>query len=179
MHKSISKINSLHKLFCVRLFTFLFSQAYDSVGQVERIILDTDMGYDCDDVGAMALLHHYADQGKVEILGVIYSSGKVPYGVGIIDAINVYYERPEVAVGASHDLSLGDPKDKMDAEKLAKDTVPYKNKLIHNHDALEQTGLNRKLLLQAPDNSVTYITIGHTKGLYWKIARSLGSWKHS
>ncbi|GEO22685.1 hypothetical protein CQA01_32190 [Cyclobacterium qasimii] len=133
------------------------------------------MGSDCDDVGAMALLHHFADQGKVEILGVIYSSGKVPYGVGIIDAINVYYGRPEIPVGASHDLNFGDPKDKMHAEKLAKDTVAYKNKLVHNHDAMEQTALNRKLLIQTADNSVTYITIGHTKGLYELLKSSPGS----
>ena len=37
----------------------------------ELIILDTDMGSDCDDAGAMALLHHYAAEGKVDILGKI------------------------------------------------------------------------------------------------------------
>ncbi|WP_339923582.1 nucleoside hydrolase [uncultured Cyclobacterium sp.] len=147
----------------------------DSIAQAEKIILDTDMGSDCDDVGAMAVLHHFADQGKVEILGVIYSSGKVPYGVGIIDAINVYYGRPEILIGASHDLSFGDPKDKMHSEKLAKDTIAYKNRLIHNLDAMEQTALNRQLLIQAPDNSITYITIGHTKGLYELIKSSPGS----
>ena len=49
------------------------------------------MGSDCDDVGALAMLNEYANRGQVEILGVIYSSGAVPYGTGIIDAINRYY----------------------------------------------------------------------------------------
>jgi len=35
--------------------------------------------------------------------------------------------------------------------------------LLHVQYAI---ALNRKLLIQAPDNSVTYITVGHTKGLY-------------
>ena len=35
------------------------------------------MGSDCDDVGALALLHAYAELGEAEILGVIYSSGAV------------------------------------------------------------------------------------------------------
>ncbi len=50
------------------------------------------MGSDCDDVGAMALLHQYAVEGKAEILGVIYSSGAVPYGAGVVDAINAIME---------------------------------------------------------------------------------------
>lgn len=154
------------------LFLVFFLLIEYSMAQTEKVILDTDMGSDCDDVGAMALLHHFADQGKVEILGVIFSSGKIPFGVGIIEAINVYYGRNQIPIGASHDLSFGDPKDKMQAEKLAKDTAAYKNTLIHNHEAFEQTELNRKLLAEAQDNSITYITIGHTKGLY-ELLRSI------
>ncbi|MEX0324338.1 MAG: nucleoside hydrolase-like domain-containing protein [Puniceicoccaceae bacterium] len=131
-----------------------------------RVIFDTDMGSDCDDVGALALLHAYADGGLVDILGCIYSSGKVPYGAGVIDAINVYYGRPAIPVGASHDLSFGDPVDKMSAEKLARDQSAYGNRIVHNKDTAEQTNLNRKILASQPDNSVTYITVGHTKALY-------------
>jgi hypothetical protein len=131
-----------------------------------KIILDTDMGSDCDDAGAMALLHKYADLGRAEILGCIYSSGKIPYGAGVIEAINIYYGRPEIPVGAYWGNDLGDPVDKMGTEKLAKNTDQFKNKIIHNKDAEEQTRLNRRLLASQEDNSVDYITIGHTKGLY-------------
>ncbi len=133
---------------------------------VPKIILDTDMGSDCDDVGAMALLHAYADMGMAEIIGCIYSSGKVPFGAGIIEAINIYYGRPQIPIGAYYGDEVGDPKDKMTAEKLARDTIAFKNKIIHNSDTEEQTQLNRRLLVQAEDSSITYITIGHTKGLY-------------
>jgi len=144
-------------------FAFLgFAQQTEPV----RIILDTDMGSDCDDVGALALLHAYADSGMVEIVGCIYSSGKVPYGAGIIEAINIYYGRPEIPIGAYHGDEVGDPVDKMTAEKLARDTVAFGNRIIHNTDAEEQTQLNRRLLVQADDQSITYITIGHTKGLH-------------
>ena len=40
------------------------------------VIFDTDMGSDCDDAGALAILHSLADAGEVRILGVIFSSGK-------------------------------------------------------------------------------------------------------
>jgi hypothetical protein len=97
-------------------------------GNPEKIIFDTDMGSDCDDVGALALLHYYADQGKAEILGCIYSSGKVPFGAGIVEAINIWYGRPDIPVGAYYGNEVGDPVDKMLAEKLAKDTVAFKIK---------------------------------------------------
>lgn len=131
-----------------------------------KIILDTDMGSDCDDVGAFALLHAYASMGEAEIIACIYSSGKVPFGAGIIEAINIYYGRPEIPIGATHLSVFGDPIDKMQAEKLVKDTCAFKNKIIYNSDAEEQTKLNRRMLVDNQDSSITYVTIGHTKGLY-------------
>jgi hypothetical protein len=142
------------------------SQTFGTQKSTEKIIFDTDMGSDCDDVGALALLHYYADQGKAEILGCIYSSGKVPFGAGIVEAINIWYGRPEIPVGAYYGNEVGDPVDKMQAEKLVKDTAAFQNKIIHNSDAVEQTRLNRQLLIAHEDHSVTYITVGHTKGLY-------------
>ncbi|WP_228527619.1 nucleoside hydrolase [Pararhodonellum marinum] len=131
-----------------------------------KIILDTDMGSDCDDVGALALLHQYARMEKADILGVVYSSGKVPYGAAIVEAINVYYGKPDIPVGASHDFEFGDPVDKMLAEKLARDTAAFGHTRIHNREFTEQTDLNRRLLAEQEDNSITYVTIGHTQGLY-------------
>jgi hypothetical protein len=67
-------------------------------GEPVRIMFDTDMGSDCDDAGALAVLHVYADRGLAEIVGCIYSSGKVPYGAGVVEAINIYYGRPDHSV---------------------------------------------------------------------------------
>lgn len=131
-----------------------------------KIIFDTDMGSDCDDVGALALLHVYADMGQVNIIGCIYSSGKVPYGAGIIQAINIYYGRGEIPIGAYHGNDVGDPVDKMKAEELAKDTDRFGHTLVHRDDAEDMTHVNRRLLVAQPDNSVVYLTVGHTKGLY-------------
>lgn len=131
-----------------------------------RVIFDTDMGSDCDDVGALAVLHVYADRGQAEILGCIYSSGKVPYGAGVIQAINRYYGRPAIPVGAAQDDQVGDPVDKMTAEKLAKDTAAFGNTIVHNREAEDMTALNRRLLAGQPDHRVTYLTVGHTKGFH-------------
>ena len=90
-----------------------------------KVIFDTDMGSDCDDVGALALLHQYANEGKADILACIYSSGKIPYGAGVIDAINHYYHRPGIPIGAAYDSLVGDPVDKMGAKNLAKIPRPF------------------------------------------------------
>ncbi len=131
-----------------------------------KIILDTDMGSDCDDAGAFALLHRYADLGMAEVIGCIYSSGKVPFGAGIVEAINIYYGRPDIPIGAYYGDEVGDSIDWMTAEKFARDTVAFGNSIVYNTDAEEQTRLNRRLLVSHDDQSITYVTIGHTKGLY-------------
>ena len=141
-------------------------QAQGDNGEPVNIIFDTDMGSDCDDVGALALLHAYADMNKARIIGCVYSSGKVPYGAGIIEAINIYYGRSDIPVGAYYGDDIGDPVDKMNAEKLGKDKVSFGNTIVLNRDAVELTSLTRRLVANQQDNSVTYVTVGHTKGLY-------------
>ncbi len=142
---------------CFPLFTF--SQA------PEKIIFDTDMGSDCDDVGALALLHQYVSEGKAEIVAEVYSSGVVPYGAGVIDAINRFFGRSDIPLGASHGNEVGDPVDKMLAEQMISDTSRYGNRIVTNTDAPEQVGLLRKVLASQPDGEVTYVTIGHTEAL--------------
>lgn len=124
------------------------------------------MGSDCDDVGALALLHAYADMGQAEILATVYSSGKVPYGAGVIEAINNYYGRMETPMGAYQQADVGDSIDKMNARRLATDTATYGHNLILNSDATELTGLLRRVLANAQAQEVVYVTVGHTKGLY-------------
>ena len=151
----------------VSLLIFLFFLGHLSGAQAPvKVIFDTDMGSDCDDVGALAYLHALADLGKVEILACIYSSGKVPYGAGIIQAINEYYGRGNIPVGAYHGQDLGDSIDKMDAKRLASDTARYGHSIILNSQAEAHTAVVRRILAQPSNNQVIYITVGHTKGLY-------------
>lgn len=161
-------IRSLIPFFLVFLMVhdLLCQDKTASSSSLKKILLDTDMGSDCDDVGALALLNEYANSGRAEILGVVYSSGAVPYGVGIIDAINRYYGNDGIPIGANYDMEFGDPVDKMQAKKLAQDTVAFKNRVIRNTDVPEQTLFLRKLLAEQEDNSLHYVTIGHTQALY-------------
>lgn len=37
-----------------------------------KILFDTDIGCDCDDAGALALLHRLCDRGEAELLAVTH-----------------------------------------------------------------------------------------------------------
>jgi hypothetical protein len=54
-----------------------------------KIIFDTDLGPDYDDVGALAFLHAMADSGKVEILATV-SSNKHELVAPSINVLNTW-----------------------------------------------------------------------------------------
>lgn len=54
------------------------------------IILDTDLGGDCDDAGALALLNVLKNNNEAEILGITHNTS-LRYGAACIDVINRYY----------------------------------------------------------------------------------------
>lgn len=67
--------------------------------QPVNLILDTDLGPDYDDVGAMALMHALADSGQVNILATL-SSNYDERVVPCIEVLNTYFNRPDIPVGA-------------------------------------------------------------------------------
>ena len=67
-----------------------------------KVIFDTDIGNDCDDAGALALLHRLCDKGEAELLAAThcFSSSSV---AGCIDAINRFYGR-DVPIGINYEI---------------------------------------------------------------------------
>ena len=127
-----------------------------------RVILDTDMGSDCDDAGAMAVLHRLASKGEVELLGVIFSSAKNRYGVGVCDAINTYYGKGDLCLGQNLHDDVGDPRD-FYSKMIATNTSLYGHDVI---DAcLDMVSAYKLMLKEQPDHTVTLITVGHPIGL--------------
>lgn len=129
-----------------------------------NIIFDTDIGSDCDDAGAMAVLHKLADKKEVTILGVIFSSNKNPYGLGVCDAINTYYGRGDLPLGQYTGSPVGDAKDHY-SRHIANDHNRYHHNLVDS--ATELVITYKKILETQPDTSVTIVTTGHPHGLYF------------
>ena len=123
-----------------------------------KIIFDTDIGYDCDDAGALAMLHRLCDKGEAELLAVTHCFS-TPYVAGCIDGINRAYGR-EVPVGINYDteytdrgIYAGEICDRFYNRFPASD---YKTDLTPP-DTLT---VLRRVLSEAPDHSVTLVVTG-------------------
>src|SRR5438128_768781 len=66
--------------------------------QTLKVIFNTDIDGDNDDVAAAAILHAFADAGRVEILAMGVVSLH-PYSPACLDAINTYYGRGDIPIG--------------------------------------------------------------------------------
>jgi hypothetical protein len=126
------------------------------------VIFDTDIGSDCDDAGALALLHALADRGEVDLVGVIYSSGRNRFGSGVCDAINTWYGRGDLPLGQYKGDDVGDPRDSY-TSRIAKDTKTFPHRIVD--DAPEMVAVYKQMLRSRPDGSVTILTVGHPHGL--------------
>lgn len=63
-----------------------------------KLLLDTDLGSDCDDAGALAVLHTLANEGKVEIAAVTHCGSEIS-GAVALKAINTWYKRGHIPIG--------------------------------------------------------------------------------
>ena len=125
-------------------------------GRTVPIIFDTDMGPDYDDVGAITLLHAFADRGEALILATIASTKYE--GVGpVLNVLNTYFKRPDIpiAVPRGYALTLRDVQHWSDT-LIAK----YPHEIKSNNETMDAVDLYRKVLALQPDTSVTIITVG-------------------
>ena len=74
---------------------------------MKKIIFDTDIGGDCDDAGALAIIHSAVKRGEAELLAVTVST-RDPWAMACADAINRYYGNI-VPIGLCDRAPHGDP----------------------------------------------------------------------
>ena len=127
------------------------------------IIFDSDMGPDYDDVGAITLLHAFADSGYAKILATVAST-KYEGVAAVFSVFNTYFGR--------RDLPIGVPKEKALELKDWQhwtDTLisKYPHKIKTNSDVPGATEIYRKILSAQPNKSVTIVTTGFLTNLYY------------
>ncbi|MCC5843071.1 MAG: nucleoside hydrolase [Verrucomicrobia bacterium] len=127
------------------------------------ILLDTDMATDCDDAGAMAVLHALASKGEAEILGVV-TNNRDGASIGAVAAINSYYGRPDIPLGACQRDDVGIEAARF-VQKLAADTARYGHTVTSREQVPDAVDLYRRGLAAAPDHSVVIVSIGHLNNL--------------
>merc|ERR1711998_1631 len=64
-----------------------------------KLIIDSDAGFDVDDIHAIAVAHNLEKQGKVDILATV-SSTAFRKSIAAINVINCYYDRSDIPLGA-------------------------------------------------------------------------------
>jgi len=129
------------------------------------VIFDTDMSPDYDDVGALTLLHAFADQGEANILATV-SSNMYKNAVPCIEVINTYFKRPDIPVGAPRQgPNMIDPR--FESREYWPDVLPtkYPHKTKSSADAPDAVEVYRRVLAAQPDTSVTIITVGFLTNL--------------
>jgi hypothetical protein len=119
------------------------------------VIFDADMESDCDDVAALGVLHALADKGEAAILGTMSSSTN-PHTPACMDAVNTFYKRPDIPIGAP---KKGVGRKSKYARGVA-EGFPHDLKEVP-----DAASLYAEILGRQPDRSVTIVTVGYMTNL--------------
>ena len=122
------------------------------------IMLDTDIGPDCDDAAALALLNLYAHRGLCRVLCVTHCTSS-PYGAGAIRAVNRFYGH-DFPVGVTPRQGFLTGPSCLRYSRALSDTLPPA--LRHAEDAVP---LMLRLLAHQEDHSVHMVGIGPLNNL--------------
>jgi inosine-uridine nucleoside N-ribohydrolase len=145
----------MNKLFII----FFFILPVLVQAQPVKIIFDTDMESDVDDVAALAMLHGFAGRGEAEILGTI-SSSLNPWSAPVIDVINTYFGRPDIPIG--NVKTKGVYRNSNYAKHIA-ETFPQDTGL--GETAPDAMKVYREILASEADTSVIIVTVGYLTNL--------------
>lgn len=137
-----------------------------------KIIFDTDMGNDVDDVVALDMLYKYVDEGTIDLLGILSSKRELG-SIKFIDAMNTIYGHPNIPIGIVKTY----PEEGYVCEDKRLNYADY-TVVQHNYphtikdwDAVEDGyKLLRKLLSKEEDGSVTLVMVGFSTNLDRMIA---------
>jgi len=119
------------------------------------------MGPDYDDVGAVTLLHAFADSGYINILATVAST-KYEGVAAVFNVLNTYFDRPGLLIGVPKGKALDLKDDQHWTDTLL---LKYPHKIKKNDEVLSATEVYRKALASQPDRSVTIITVGFLTNL--------------
>ena len=150
-----------HLLFIIVTLLFAGSIRAQNRKDTIPVIFDSDMGPDYDDVGAITLLHAFADSGRAKILATIAST-KYEGVAAVFSVLNTYFQRPGIPIG----LPKGDALYLRDRQHWTDSLINnYPHAVNANAEVPDAVELYRKILSMQPDHSVTIITVGFLTNL--------------
>ena len=132
-----------------------------SFAEPVRLIFDTDMGNDVDDLMALCMIHTLQKRGACELLAVTITKDH-PQAAAFVDAVNTLYGYPDIPIGvvrggaareASKFNQLADAKNPDGSQR-------YPHDLQSGADAPEAVGLIKDILKKEPDGGVVVVQVG-------------------
>ena len=146
----------------------LFASVFQMVATAQtKILFDTDMGNDVDDVVALDMLYKYQDEGTVDIVGILSSKREIG-SVKFIDVMNTIYGYPNIPIGivktyADESYKCADKK--LNYADYVVQLCDYPH-TITDYEALPDGYLlARKLLSEAEDKSITIVAVGFSTNM--------------
>jgi inosine-uridine nucleoside N-ribohydrolase len=126
-----------------------------------RIIFDTDMGPDYDDVGAITILHALAAKKECKILATL-ACNQALYTAPTIELFNRFFGQPDIPIGVP--------------SRNAPDITPgnhWTDTIVHKYGSLSKTNKDypsavsvyRRVLAAQPDHSITIVSVGFLSNL--------------
>jgi inosine-uridine nucleoside N-ribohydrolase len=126
-----------------------------------KLIFDTDMGNDVDDMMALAMIHNLQKRGACELLAVTITKDH-PQAAAFVDAVNTLYGYPDTPIGVVRDGAAKEAGkfNLLADEKNADGSLRYPHDLKSGADAPEAVGLIKDVLAKQPDGSVVIAQVG-------------------
>ena len=146
----------MRKLLTIIILSLISGALFAQKHQIVPIIFDTDIAPDYDDVGAMALLHAFADKGEAKILATI-SSNTFSTTAPTLSVLNTYFKRPGIPIGITKTTLPNKNCSQQWAQAII---AKYPHALKSNDEAMDAVKLYRKILSAQPDSSVTIVSVG-------------------
>ena len=119
-----------------------------------KIFFDTDMLTDCDDAGAMAVLHSLADMGECEILATVVSVPNLD-SVKTVRAINAWRGRADLPLGM---VKHGGVREK---SRFVSGIAEEFKVELREEEVPDGVEVYLKILEKQPDRSVVVVTVGY------------------
>jgi inosine-uridine nucleoside N-ribohydrolase len=124
-----------------------------------RVVFDTDITGDVDDVLALAMLHALADRNECVIEAVTISKIN-PLAAPFADAVNTFYGRPDIPIGVTRNAQKRDSKYLELVKHNDGGRFRYPHDLLSGEDAPDAVDVLRASLAAASDRSIVLIQVG-------------------
>ncbi len=149
----------------IMLLVFLQLALAEETRQPVPIIFDTDIGNDCDDVLALAMLHALESRGECKLLAVTITKDN-ELAAPFTDCVNTFYGRGDIPIGVCRSgVTPEAGKFNLLAKTKDEGNVRYQHDLMSGQEAPDAVSVLRKTLAAAEDNSVVICQVGFSTNL--------------